>query len=577
VSKDFIKGKSNSNHLLTACKQQKQLLYFTESKVQEDIQSDYINTWADSKYATSDYFLNWVKNIFKTENFLLVYKHLRYPLPSARLINDKIKTPLKRVFYSEDPFFKYEINGDLVKHPKGLDIEAFNDKVFNALFFRHNDIMVVNLSDVNTPFKSLISIENVISIDSNDSIIHKIAYSAVAEINGKNEKGVLYIDKDKYVFYDKDIENALLEVNHDLGRCPADYISSEAWSDSDIVRKSIFSHVRGDLEEYVFLKTLQRMVEAKGVIPTITMLDAPTVSNGDTDVEDDLEPMSASSISSQQAHVRSTVDGGNSILESGNVIKVPMVRNEDTGAIEMEVVTNFLNFFYVPTEALEFLNKRVKEVKAQIISDLLGDYSETSTPQGSKSDLEAGINIVSRQDKLRELSRQISRIRERSDYNFLGLKFGKDNIYNMAFYGSDFFLETQKSIYDLIKSAPNPIEVKSLLIKSARNRNRFNIDNFTREYILYQIIPYSTKEDFDIAVKEKQVGEITFQFQTRFNHWVSIFESQFGDLLTFWDSYNITENEKVILINNLITTIIRDNYEKSNLVEDLSRERNSET
>ena len=149
MPKDFIRSKSNSNDLFTACRQQKQLSYFTESIVQEDVTQSYIKTWAESKYRTDDYFLNFVKTVFKQENFLLIYKYLRFPLPSARLINDKIKTPLRRVFHSEDPFFKYEINGELVKNPDNLDIDSFNDQMFNALLFRHNDILVTDLDDIN--------------------------------------------------------------------------------------------------------------------------------------------------------------------------------------------------------------------------------------------------------------------------------------------------------------------------------------------------------------------------------------------------------------------------------------------
>lgn len=578
MPKDFIRSKSNSNDLFTACRQQKQLSYFTESIVQEDVTQSYINTWAESKYRTDDYFLNFVKTVFKQENFLLIYKYLRFPLPSARLINDKIKTPLRRVFHSEDPFFKYEINGELVKNPDNLDIDDFNEQMFNALLFRHNDILVTDLDDINSPYRNLISIDNVINIDSKDSIISRIAYSAKVKIDESYVHGVLYIDSLRYAFYEKDEngdikDNPTLDVPHDLGRCPADYISSESWSDSDIIRKSIFSYVREELEEYVFLKTMQRMVEPSGAIPTVTMLDVPIVSNKDGEGENALEPMSANQIGGQKADVRSTVDGGNSVMEAGNVIKVPLIRDED-GKVEMDVVTNYLNFFHIPTEQLDYLNQRIKEVRASIISNLLGDYSEGVTPQGSKSDLEASINIVSRQDKLRDLSYQLSRVRTRSDYNMLALQYGKENISNEAFYGSDFFLETQKSIYELIKSAPNPIEEKSLLIKSARNRNRFNQDNFTREYILYHLIPYGNKENFDIAVKEKQVGEITFQLQTRFNYWVGLFESLYGDILSFWKLIDGSENEKVVLINNLITIIIRDNYEKSSASESVQGNEN---
>lgn len=577
MPRNFIQSKHSSNDLNIAVRQQNQLSYFTESKVQDDVQISYIKQWAERNYQGNDYFLNFVKSVFKTENFLLIYKYLRHPLPSARLVNDKIKTPLGRVFFSEDSFFKYEINGELVKIPKSLDSKEFNSQMFNALLFRHNDICVIDLKDINSPYKSIISIENVIAIDSYNSVIKKIAYSAEVKVDGENKKGVLYIDDSSYQFFEKSengelSEKPTLNVPHDLGRCPADYISLEPFSsESDIVRKSIFSYVREELEEFVFLKTMQKMVEPNGAIPIVTQLDTGVVNENKDGVGQDGEPMSLEQLKNQSPEVKGGVDSPDSSMQTGTRVKVPMVLKED-GSVDMDVVTNYLNFFYIPTEALNYLNDRIKEVRASIISNVIGDYSEGSTPEGSKSDSEINkVTIVSRQDKLRDLSMQLSRIRTRSDYNFLGLQYGKENVSNEAFYGSDFFLDTQESIYKMIKTAPNPIEEKSLLIKSARNRNRFNEDNFTREYILYHLIPYGNVDSFNSAVNQKMIGEITFQYQTRFNYWITLFEARYGDILTFWTNNGGTEFEKVFLINSLILIIIRDNYEKSNLVEDLPR------
>jgi len=565
---------------MIACRQQKQLSYFTESKVQEEVSSANIKQWAERKYQGNDYFLNFVKSVFKTENFLLIYKYLRHPLPSARLVNDKIKTPLGRVFFSEDSFFKYEVNGELVKNPKSLDVSEFDNQMFNALLFRHNDICVVDLKDINSPYKSIISIDNVISIDSNNSVINRIAYSAQIPHENELKKGVLYIDDVSYQFYEYNEQGLIeeiptVEVPHDLGRCPADYISSESFSESDVIRKSIFSFTREELEEYVFLKTMQRMVEPNGAIPIVTQLDTGVVNENKDGVGEDGEPMSLQTLKNQSPEVKGNVDSQDSGMQTGTRVKVPLVLKED-GSVDMDVVTNYLNFFYIPTEALTYLNSRIKEVRASIISNVIGDYSEGSTPEGSKSDSEINkVTIVSRQDKLRDLSMQLSRLRTRSDYNFLALQFGKDNISNEAFYGSDFFLDTQKSIYDMIKVSPNPIETRSLLLKSARNRNRFNKDNFTREYILLHLLPYAIKEDFDIAVTQNQVGDITFQYQTRFNYWVGLFESLYGDIFSFWNLLSGTENEKVVLINNLIIIIIKDNYEKSSTPESLPRDEDS--
>lgn len=566
VPNEFIKGKFNASNLEIARRQQRQLSYFTESRVQEDVTIEYITQWANRKYRGNDYFLNFLKTVFREDVFLNIFKYLRHPLPSARLVHDKIKIPLGRVFFSEDPYFKYEVNGEVIKQPEGLDENEFNDWMFNSLLFRHNDIMVVDLKDVNSPFKSLVSIENVIALDSDRSIIKRIAYSAQATKDDEIIVGVLYIDTERYQFYKKDDDGTLettpsIDIPHDLGRCPADYISNEAFSESDVIRKSIFSYVREEMEEYVFLKTLQRMVEPSIGIPTAVMLKAGVKNkNPDGKDLDGAEPMSSRTIENQKSEQTSTVQGNKSLLQAGGVIKVPLDKiRDDDGKFDMEVLKNYVNFFYAPVEATKYLNDRIKEIRASIISNVVGDHSEGNVPEGSKSPDEINsVTIVSKQDKLREFSKQMSRIRQRSDFNWLALKFGKDNISNEAFYGSDFFLETQKSIYDMIKVSPNPIETKSLLIKSARNRNRFNIDNFTREFILYHLMPYGNDLDFDKGIARGIIDDVTFQYQTRFSYWIGIFESKFGDILSFWNLFD-TENDsvKLVIINNLIINIIK--------------------
>ena len=136
--------------------QQKQLAYFTQSSVQKDITIEYIKAWADSKFRTNVDFLNWVRTVFRTDNSLSFFKYLRFPIASARLINERIKTPLNRVFFAEDSFFDYTIKGKSVEAPENLKINDFNNEIFNALLFRYNDILIHDLRDVNVPIRKIV-------------------------------------------------------------------------------------------------------------------------------------------------------------------------------------------------------------------------------------------------------------------------------------------------------------------------------------------------------------------------------------------------------------------------------------
>jgi len=251
MSVEFIKKGKGASDLAVASRQQRQISYFTQSSVQDDITQEYIEQWYQRNYRGNDYFLNWIKTVFKTQNFMAFYKYLRFPLSSAKLINDEIKPQLKRVYFADDSYFKYLIKGQEVETPELLKNESFEDLLFNAILFNYNDIIVHDLDDINSTYRELLCIDDVISIYSEHGEIKKIAYAAEVMINGEKEYGVLYLDSERYCFYTKDLETELLNVPHDLGKCPAVWVSNEAFStDNDIVRKSMFSYVREELEEY---------------------------------------------------------------------------------------------------------------------------------------------------------------------------------------------------------------------------------------------------------------------------------------------------------------------------------------
>lgn len=561
---DFVKMKKNSIALDAAKRQQRQLAYFTQSHIQEEITMEYLQQWANRQYAGTDYFLTWIKMIFREENFLSFYKYMRHPLPSARLVNDNIKIQLKRVFNSEDSYFRYVIGNKEVPTPEELEVQKYTDELFDSLLFRHNDIDFTDLKDINTPTRYFVNIENVVSIDSECNEIERIAFAASIEYAEQTVFGYLYADEERYVFYNREYE-VLLDVLHDLGRCPADYITLEhfpyKWDNyyykTDIVRKGIFSYQRESLEEYVFLKTLLKMVNANGAIPVAVKLKTNEVNVQGKDIKgaSDKEPMSANSITSQKARVGKQVVGSNSILQAGTIVEVNPIPAAD-GSINMDAVKNFVSFHYVPTEALQYVKDTISEIEQDIIAAILGDYSEADS--SAKNELQVSKSYISKEDKLRELSNNLSVIRTKSDKKFLSLKYGSKKIDVSCFFGSDFFIETQGDIFDKIVKSPNPIESRSLLIRLSRNRNMHNKVKADRERILYNLLPYATEKDFQTALGQQMVPDEVKALQTRFNYWIDLFEAQYGDVLTFWQSLEESDSSKIILITNLLNQLINE-------------------
>lgn len=554
---DFIKEKTNSKYIHAAQRQQKDICYFTESSLQQEITYEYLKQWAERKYIGNDRFLNWVKMVFRQDNFLSFYKYLRYPVASAKIINDEIKPQLKRVFHAEDSFFKYTIKNKEVECPDELKDGYFKNAFFDAILFDHNAVVVHDLEDVNKPYREIISINHVVAIESYCGKIERIAYVAeLKQEDGNVIHGFAYMDAEKYAFLDRHYE-IISQSPHDLGECPADWLSSENFSkDNDIVKKSIFSYVKPDLEEYVFLKTLQKMTEPNGAIPVVVKLKGNVINKSGQDIKgtSEKEPMSSNAISQQQATVTGVVNGSENQLQAGTTISVPL-NKDSNGKIDSDIVQNYFKFHYIPIEALDYLNERLKEIPQNIINSIVGDYQEQQTQ--AVNELQVGKSYDNKQDKLRWVSHELTRISTLSAFKTLALKYGKENVYVDLFFGSDFFLETDKDLYDQCAIAPNAIERRTILARLAQSRNKFNKQKAQKDSILYKLMPYATDKDFDSAIARNTMDYITFEYQTRFMYWITMFEANYGEITMFWNEMmDIKESEKLLLINNLIKQII---------------------
>lgn len=558
MSLEFIQSRKNARNITVASKQQKQIAYFTQSDIQQDVTIEYLKQWANRNYRGDDYFLNWIKTIFRTENFLSFYKYLRFPLPSAKLINDEIKPQLKRVYFADDSYFRYSVNGTEVETPDVLKNENFEDLLFNAILFNYNDIIIHDMDDVNSSYRELLCIDNVLAIDSDNGTIKELCYSAEAIVDGEEVYGLMYLNDKAFIFYDSKGEKELLNIPHDLGICPACWVSNEAFStDNDIVRKSMFSYVREELEEYVFLKTLLKMTEPNGAIPITVKLktnDKPKDGNDISGVND-AQPMSPSLIGSQTAKYGKEVQGLNSPLQAGTVVSVPIVK-DNNGNVNTDIIQNFAKFFYIPVESLNYMNKRITQIERSIIMNVLGDYMEMND-EIAKNEFQVGKSFTNKQDKLRYLAMNMTWTRKQSDFQILGLNYGTKNISVDIFYGSDFYLDDETVLYGLLEKAPNQIERRNLLMRIGKTKYRFNKIRAERETLLYSLLPFTSDKDFDKALDQKLIDDTTKKLQLRFDYWISMFEAEYGDILIFYNNFVATNSEKLIAINNLLTNLIK--------------------
>ena len=547
---EFIKKKVNHDNLLKAKQQHKDISYLVQSELQSEITIEYLTAWANRNYATDNKFLNWVKSVFKTDNFLSFYKYLRHPLPSAKIVNEDVKPKLRRVFHAEDSIFKYTLRGKVETCHSDLNSKEFDEELFNAILFNHNAIVAQDVSRMDDEYREVIPITSIVSVDCDKEKINKIAYNSYLDTENGKIYGYTYLDKEQYLFFDRDF-NLVSQSVHDLGECPADWISSEnMFTTNNVVKKSIFSYVIADLEEYVFLKTLQRMTEPNGAIPVAVQLNSKeTKAAGELKKGLSKEPMSPTILGSNSDKDIYPVPSSESQLQAGTIIKVTPPSDAD-GNINMDVVQNYFQFHYMPIEALTYIDDRIRDIENRINSSLIGDYKEQNEAAKNELQVEKGYN--GKEDRLRWLSNELSRIKQLSDFKTLALLHGKDNVTVEVFFGTDFFIETLDDLFNSFNKAPNAIERRKILKRISQNRNKHNLQQAKRDVILYTLIPYTSDKDFDTAMK-RDIDPVTFEFQTRFDYWISLFEAEYGQIEEFYEGLGeMKDSEQIIRINNLI-------------------------
>lgn len=550
MSLQFIKSGNNRSQLEKAKRQEEQLSYFTESKQQDTYLSETtIKNWAERNYQSNDHFLNFIKSIFLTETFTFFVKYLRLPLPTAKLVKNKIEPQLNRVFISDNSFFNYI--PEKINPESELNINDFEQELFYRYLYRHNSILICDKKD-NKAYRYFIDVKDVLSIDHNKKNITKISFNGSFE--GKLVK--IYIDEEKYQVYEN--ETIIVESIHNLKYCPAFFISPRL-DDNFIVRRSLFSYIREDLENYTFINVLLKMSYSNGVLPIVSTLDVEVESEEENGNPNNYQPNSDYIIGSQSPKEFSTntkqVTG---ILQPGSVNKIPVFR-DDSGKVDMEAVKYFINFHYLPVENIKKLEEYKDKIEQNIINTIIGDLG--SSGETSKNMLQIEKSVISLESVLISVADDFNKIREHSDKAILDLQYGLNIIIPEIFYGTSFFLENESLLIERLEKAPNSIERKNILQTINKNKYKNNADLRKRTELLYKLLPFPSDKDYEMSSAKGIVSEAESILYLQFQKYISIFESKYGDIYMFAETISENINESIQVITNLLLTLINNKNE----------------
>jgi hypothetical protein len=334
----------------------------------------------------------------------------------------------------------------------------------------------------------------------------------------------------------------------------------------------LFSYERERIENYVFLHTILKYVEPNGGVPVIAKID--TNNNDNINLQNDSDiPVFGNLAASQRPKLPNNADLSDSnnigvgVNQPGVLHEIPIESLRDqNGTINMDVLRNFLNYFYIPIEALNYLNDKVKQVEEEIVSNIVGDYLESNQSAKNETQIKQSISIL--ENVLRDLSYTISKCATNVLQAMYDLKFGVDEITVYLNMGSDFFIDTTEMLLSNFEKAANPYERRNIIMRINTNQYKNDKTKSDRAKVLYEIIPFVADKDFEAAKKSGITSKETEILYLQFNYVINLFESKYGDIVEFvkeienkgYSKFANSGKNSLVLLNNLVYDIINENF-----------------
>jgi hypothetical protein len=583
VIKEFIESCKFKTEINEAIAYEQKLSYFIQAQLSTDI---FINSTEaiDKIWDTKNPFINWVRGWMRKENFESFMKFLRHPLPTVSLIQDDIIPELKKVFDATNARYDYLFSSNASKPASEKLLskygEFYKNEIFNELINNHNSIVITDFKNKRDPYRFLIKIGDVKAIEpTKDGKIKAIVFE------GCNEKG-----EERYYFYTDEFYSVYTEekeiytresiTNHDLGECPADFISIDPLNTNKfVVRKSIFSNYIEKLENYINYYTLQKMCLPHGAIPVITHYkqnNKPCEKTFENGTKCIATPSGGyisglnGVLGNKDSLVPCPVCNNKTIIQAGTVIGLPVPKIGDDGERPFDLNANFVKFHYIPVDILTWWNDFVSEKYYEIKYQLVGKGSEDSNGQAKNKDQIARGNQTL-ENTLIELSSKLSKLQQSLDSKLLKIAFGKSFKSAYIDKGTDFYLETEFELRDSLVKAIDPIDKENLISRINYSIYKNNPNALERNNLLYKLLPYSTLTD-DQFIGMSGIDPKLKELRLNYKYYIDAFEAEYGELNVFFNEYfgeNVSMSKKLTIARELLIDNIKiiDNESVSNAVD----------
>jgi hypothetical protein len=187
--------------------------------------------------------------------------NLTFPLKINEFI-ESIYTKIGNIWQGQNPFYEFSFSTDSIEdYFQYVNVDYFKEDVWDEFKTHYNSIIITDLPEKQEgerpdPYNTIIRIQQVVDVFSVDNHIKHVIFECCDKL--------VVIDNESYQLYNyTDSTLGALEVDspHDLGRCPAVWLSQLDFNTkSNIVKSNAISKSLGKIEDLQIIYTLKNIL-----------------------------------------------------------------------------------------------------------------------------------------------------------------------------------------------------------------------------------------------------------------------------------------------------------------------------
>lgn len=504
-------------------------------------------------------FLHWVESVVSnTEKFKRFKQFLRFPYFTNDIV-DSIFNQLSKVFDSRNSFRKYDFKTpsneqDFIAYLADISDSFFwRSEVYESIKNNINSVVVIDMRPTEStqpePYSYVVKTDKIIDMDNtvirNTTVDKKLfkrfktEYLIFKDVSGR----IIALDDDFYrsfIFDNKGliISEPEIEISHQLGYCPAAQIYSDPFNNKDKIRKKgPISTTISDLDFVLYYETFKRYSDSFVPNPITVKYAEECNYVADNGVKCDGGKLMVQHDSSLHFFACPKCNE-DSMVGPGEVLEVNPPQNKE----EFDQL-DAIHFVQPPLEGIEYTSKDIARRIEGIMLRTVGVTQEQFNGQAKNIPQILG-GFETRKSILRGIAVNLEIIKKFTHQTMARLRYSDDFQGCSIFEGDEFFLETEKQLFEKYSeektNGNSEFELSLSREKITETKHKNNPNLLQRAKFLSFIEPFQglTFEQIQNIKKDNPIliNDVDFVIKINFDRFVKRFEVEEEPIGSFLSS-----------------------------------------